>query len=451
MKESKFNFVFPYEADDSKTLLYNSITNALALIENDKLDQFNTFRQQGTPISDDSLLHDLTYGGYVVDDDTDELAMLRYHMLQSRFNSSRMNLTIAPTSDCNFRCIYCYEKESLRNSFMSKEVQQGILDYITNIAPSLTSLSVTWYGGEPLLALNVIEYLAEKIMSICDENHVTYTSSIITNGYLLTPAVASTLGRICVSHIQITLDGSREQHDKRRPLMGGQPTFDKIISNIEHAKENLPCPISIRINVDKENISEIDEVLNILTERGLDDCTTAYLGMVENSNSTYQEKSCFCVEEFSMADYEFRLHHGTEQQVLSYPDLVYSVCSAECLSGLVVDSDGLLYKCWDDIGIADRSIGKITEDGATHNQILLDYMLYDPTKDDECKECKYLPICMGGCPHRRQYLPEIRCTMQRYQMDKNITRVANHMVAQKSTSCPASCSINGESCDDVQS
>ena len=154
------------------------------------------------------------------------------------------------------------------------------------------------------------------------------------------------------------------------PLMGGQPTFDKIISNIERSKENLPCPISIRINVDKENISEIDEVLKILTERGLDDCTTAYLGMVENSNSTYQETSCFCVEEFSMADYEFRLHHSTEQ-ALAYPELVYSVCSAECLSGLVIDSDGGLYKCWNDIGIADRSIGKITEDGTAHNQVLL--------------------------------------------------------------------------------
>lgn len=33
--------------------------------------------------------------------------------------------------------------------------------------------------------------------------------------------------------------------------------------------------------------------------------------------------------------------------------------------------------------------------------VFLDYLLYDATTDSNCSECKYLPICMGGCPFKR--------------------------------------------------
>ena len=32
---------------------------------------------------------------------------------------------------------------------------------------------------------------------------------------------------------------------------------------------------------------------------------------------------------------------------------------------------------------------------------ILDYMLFDPTLDNGCSQCKLLPVCMGGCSRRR--------------------------------------------------
>ena len=46
--------------------------------------------------------------------------------------------------------------------------------------------SVSWYGGEPLMALPIIEKLSEAFFRLCEENGVKYTESIVTNGYLLT-------------------------------------------------------------------------------------------------------------------------------------------------------------------------------------------------------------------------------------------------------------------------
>ena len=53
----------------------------------------------------------------------------------------------------------------------------------------------------------------------------------------------------------------------------------------------------------------------------------------------------------------------------------------------------------------------------TQSQLVMNgYMLFDPTEDNKCSECKYLPICMGGCPHSRLENNQI-CEQYRYNID----------------------------------
>jgi uncharacterized protein len=430
MKKSFYNFEFPFQEGSSQTIFYNSRTNALALLEAENYTQYKAFCEDGTAITDEKFLKDLTYGGFLVDDEIDELALIRFSLLQSRFGNRHLGLTIAPTSDCNFRCIYCYEKDSLRKSTMTEEVQNSLIDYVKRVAPIISDISVSWYGGEPLLALDIIERLTGEIRAICEENKIEYRASIVTNGYLLTPKVAQKLGELHISNIQITLDGLPEQHDKRRPLKGGQPTFSKIISNLKESKDDLPCRVSIRVNVDKQNISQVDAIIKILEENGLNDAAFAYLGMVENSNGTYEDSECFHTQEFSEYDYEFKVRNNISR-MNCYPRLVHNVCSADSVSGIVVDSDGLIYKCWNDIGIKERAIGDLLDGSYRNQKVSLDYLLYDPTEDEECKMCKYLPICMGGCPHMRQFSPENRCNRLRYTMEKYISDIAQQMRATR--------------------
>lgn len=430
MKASFYNFEYPYGENSNKIIFYNSRTNALALIESEKYEQYKTFCSNGSAISDEKLVEELLYGGFLIADDVEELDLIRYGLLQSRFATNRLGLTIAPTSDCNFRCIYCYEKDSLRHSTMTEEVQKSVIDYIKRLAPIISHLNISWYGGEPLLALDIMERLTHEILEICEENKIEYSAAIVTNGYLLTAQVAQKLGELHVSSIQITLDGSREQHDKRRPLNGGLPTFDTIISNLKEAKDFLPCRVNIRVNVDKQNVSQVDEVLKILNENELNQVTSVYLGMVENSNGTYQDNKCFCTQEFSELDYDFKVRNEMSR-VWYYPQLVHNVCSADSVSGAVIDSDGLIYKCWNDIGIKERAIGNLLDGAFRNQQVSLSYLLYDPTQDEECKTCKYLPICMGGCPHRRQFSPELRCNKLKYTMEKYISDIAIQMKAER--------------------
>lgn len=57
---------------------------------------------------------------------------------------------------------------------------------------------------------------------------------MVTNGYLLTDDKARMLRELGIRHLQITLDGSKKTHDSRRFLLGGKPTYDTIINNLEN-------------------------------------------------------------------------------------------------------------------------------------------------------------------------------------------------------------------------
>ena len=70
--------------------------------------------------------------------------------------------------------------------------------------------------------------MSKKFIEICDKYGVRYQANIITNGYLLNKEIVKELEDIHVKHIQVTIDGPKDIHDKRRFLKGKQGTFDKI-------------------------------------------------------------------------------------------------------------------------------------------------------------------------------------------------------------------------------
>lgn len=214
MKASNYNFFI--EHDDDSYLAYNSRSNSLAIIEKENFRKYSDFVLTGKEIDDSNLVEKLKEGYFLIDDDVDELKILRFQMYKDRMSEHTLSLTIAPTSDCNFRCVYCYEKKSIRKKSMTLEVEDAIIDLIKSVKTTISSMNVAWYGGEPLLRFDVIERLSKRIIQICKENNIQYFSSIVTNGYLLTPEIAKKLAEYQIKNIQVTLDGPKETHDKRR-------------------------------------------------------------------------------------------------------------------------------------------------------------------------------------------------------------------------------------------
>jgi uncharacterized protein len=391
-------------------------------MEKEKYVDFINFSTNKTNL-DETFIKQLKKGKFLIDDDVDELELLRQGMLISRYNTDYLGITIAPTLDCNFRCIYCYEKDSIKQSYMDSETQNRIVELLKEKVKTIQQFSVTWYGGEPLMALNVIENLSKQFIEICKENDVVYNAGMITNGYLLTRSSVEKLNELNVSFYQVTIDGKPEDHNVRRPLVGGKPTFERIMQNLKDNIDIIP-PVSLRMNIDKNNLKSGSFITNYLSEHGLDEKVSPYLANTTNSNEAYDSPSCMSTEEFSDVDFEHDVAIGEKMNIRSkYPRLIHAYCGADSFASLVIDADGTLYKCWCDIGVDDRNIGNIKENGGIFNQAYLNYMSYDPTSDKMCGECKLLPICMGGCPFLRLEKVDV-CPIYKHKLENYLNTIS---------------------------
>lgn len=420
LKSSRYNFFFPY--DDRQYIAFNGFTCAMALLEKEKYLAYEQFLQNGTPLDLD-LQNDLIYGGFVLPKNMDELDLIRNRMLVSRYDSIMLALTIAPTLACNFRCPYCLEGNIQKVGKMPAEVQEQLLAYIENYAGNIRGLHITWYGGEPLLAMDVIESLSARMLQIAERHNLHYSSNMVTNGYLLTEENYQKLAQYKVSLFQITLDGPPETHDQRRILHSGQPTFATILHNIKMAV-NQGGRINIRVNVDYDNLANCEEVISLLKEEGLIDKVHIHFSLVKNSTGAACRTKCIDPQDFST--YNLLLWRklnelGIETYSL-YPRPHYNLCGADQINCFVIDPSGFKYKCWADIGRPEQAVGKLSagstiEDRFRYRATELAYLDTDPTRDPECSECKFLPFCLGGCPHDHMYTRENYCTDVKYQLE----------------------------------
>ncbi|MDU5925118.1 MAG: SPASM domain-containing protein, partial [Finegoldia magna] len=109
---------------------------------------------------------------------------------------------------------------------------------------------------------------------------------------------------------------------------------------------------------------------------------------------------------------------------------ITNFCGADAVNSLVINSNGDLYKCWSDIGFVDRKIGNINDNFSGNTSMYYDYMLYDPTEDEECKKCKLLPICMGGCPYQRVVNKKKGCNRFKENMDDFMKKIVKIRLKQ---------------------
>lgn len=218
MKESNYNFIYKY---NDEYLIYNSLKNSLAIISESEISKFRCNKLSLDEISQ------FKYGGFLIDDNFDELNYIKFNLLSSRYNNRSLGLTLAPTLDCNFDCVYCYEKEHSEKFYMNGDVEDRIVDFVRTKAKESDRLDVSWYGGEPLLAYKTIDRLTSEFLKIADEYNLQYSSYIITNGYLLSENMAKKLSEWKIQGMQITIDGDKKNHDSKRFLKNGGSNLRK--------------------------------------------------------------------------------------------------------------------------------------------------------------------------------------------------------------------------------
>lgn len=422
LKPSDYNYYMALP--DQTTLFFNFFTLNLLIYKGRDASKAISLLNgnchlNNVDLKKNEIHHQLIKNGFFIKKTISELEILRQWHNQARGNSQHLNLTIIPTLKCNFRCTYCYQEHFPIT--MDHNTQEALTRFIQKKIVNNGSLHITWFGGEPLLEVDIIELLSRKFKAICDENNTKYSAKIITNGYLFCSDVANRLKDCSITQAQITLDGPADIHDLRRPYIDGSKTYEKIINNLKEAAPIIP--VSLRINVDQTNREKIGGIVNQIKEMGLKDFVHPYLGQTYPYTNTCSDISSECLTDFdfSLLTLETTLEL-IEQGFHSFPlpRAVSAHCMAEKANSFVITPEGMILKCWNEASEPEAAVGHLTE---PQNKNMVDNNNRWFQRDIfslDCKDCKLLPICMGGCPYIFNKTGHLHCHSWKYNLDESL-------------------------------
>jgi uncharacterized protein len=430
MQASMFNVRVPLE-DRNEIFLMNTFTDAQLIVSRDVVDLLDRLEAGDAAIAAEDerdALEQLTANGFVVADREIERRDLRAFFRDVRESSDTLKITILTTLQCNFACDYCiqgdhgdYNKNAAKMSMeMAARVAAWSEGRLDAVMPK--RLILTFFGGEPLLNMPVLYYLAERLQASAAARGVEMLINIITNGLLLSREMVERLNPLGLNGIKITLDGDREAHNRSRPLRGGQGTFDRIVANVREVADLTR--IAVGGNFDVDSVDSYPALLDFLASqefaprlskvtfkpvireraalsRGLIPLTAVSAegkplnGACMTSAGTGVSRVCdtcnFVDEKMAF------LREETKKRGFSTADGVHmGPCEIHKEHAYTIGPDGSLFACPGFAGEALQSTGHI--DGRHddfRSQALKNFERLSAW--EMCHDCAFIPVCAGGC------------------------------------------------------
>lgn len=276
-----------------------------------------------------------------------------------------LHLVLLPTEACNFRCTYCYEE--FRYARMHPRVVQGVQRFLSRRAPALASLEISWFGGEPLLAADIVEAVSRHALELVAAHpRLRYRAGISTNGWLLTPQRFRRLLALGIDHYQISFDGPREWHDRKRVRAGGRGTFDRLWTHaLAMRAEPRPFQATVRLHVDPENHAALPDFIRQYADAfGGDQRFRLFIRRVACLGRPYDATRPVFDAASGDAVSRALARHAAALGVASVTiDQHPPVCYAARGNSYVVRADGRLNKCTVALEHPCNQVGRMTADG----------------------------------------------------------------------------------------
>ena len=361
--------------------------------------------------------------GIIVPYEVDEYDKLTYEATKINHSkkSNNLQLVIAPTMACNYKCVYCFEhnRDLLCAEYMSDETIEDTVKFIkrmVNKYKEVKRISIKWFGGEPLLHIDAIEKLANSIKyDFANEDGIELYQFIITNGRLLTREIAERLANIGIKRAQITIDGMPETYAKMKGCK--ESDFYTVVENIKNTQDLIN--ISVRVNVADYNKDEVKQLADYLDEQGIK--TGFYTAWVQQYTKEATDTTSVNADDYNKIYHDTTCYINDEKKNLysnvGYPNRSYG-CEACRENHWCITPDGSLYCCEHLLGSEMYKIGNV-KDGV--EPYTLSDIWMKPNIPKECKDCEMLPRCMINCITDRdiEHIP-VNCEFLKENFKENI-------------------------------
>lgn len=427
MKTSRYN---RYVFINQSFYVYNLVSKAIfkldnsetkTALENNDLDFFNT-----------DILSLYSNQGIIYNENIDEALQIVRLQRVIKYGNKNARLTILPTLNCNFHCWYCYEQHN------SQKMNTDQIDSITKFSQNLlqnnhlNSLTLDWFGGEPMLCFDTIVVpLSHKIKEKCERSKVPFYNMMTTNGYLFEKKHIKHLKEISLKQYQITLDGEKGIHNKTRYSTKQSDSFTKIINNVLLLISEInDIDMTVRINCTKENADTIVEIIDYFPPeyRHLIKISMQTVWQQIDELKTFSHKIDQATQEFEAAGFLIPAQNH-------FPPCP-NICYVENMLQYTIGPDLNVYKCTArDFTDSINHIGIISEDGRFHsNDNILLYYQNSAFENETCMKCEFLPVCHTTCIQKHIEGEKIKCNKEylKESVDSIVKRIIEERLKHQS-------------------
>ncbi|WP_060874104.1 radical SAM/SPASM domain-containing protein [Myroides odoratus] len=421
MKNKKFKlsrYKVTTALDQGFTLVYSTRTSQLLRI---KSTIFNLIENQKFETINSDVLLELFNSEILIPADEDEFEIVINSFTKATMASSDIfSYTIQPSGNCQLGCGYCGQNHEKLN--LTDDQSEKIFEYlkIQLNKHNYKEINITWYGGEPLLGINGIRYLSEKLIRYSKSKGIKYKASIITNGLALKRNIFEELVNLKIYHFQITLDGTELLHDNSRFMkINKGATYKYILKNVINAVktpiyDEFKCNILIRCNVSKQNYLDIHNLIEEIYKLKLHTRISMKFEPIHDwGNNHIDEKIGLTPEAFGEIEIEYLIklrQLGFRRNIPLLPTRRFNTCMITSSDSELIDAKGRVTYCWEvpftpefDFEDSPFIIGEVNNNAHKKNRKKLP--LGDWYQDIKykkyntwCKECNFLPVCGGSCP-----------------------------------------------------
>lgn len=376
-----------------KHIICSGLTGAIAIVDDKELSNLNSLN------FDEKTTRQMEELGFIIPKGFDEIEKAKSIFRNSISKTGVESVSLVLTYNCNLACSYCFE--DCKNEYMSIETADEILDSLFERAKknNAKKIKISFFGGEPLLNLKVIEHSVRRTHEFAEKNNMGEAYTITTNGTMFDEKLKKIFSKDTLGYCQITLDGDKEIHDVRRP------SKDKKLSSFDMTYENVPKfmeiaqDVCIRINIDESNVDQIKEFIeerlskfsgkNLLIDIGI---VTNFSGRGEGYDTGSYETIASKLPNIVRTIMKLGLNGSKEVRFVRFSP---RYCAATNAKPHWYDAKGRIYCCEREVG-SEKNIGTM-KDGIDPKKCEI-WKSRTIINTDKCLNCSKLFFCGGSCP-----------------------------------------------------
>ena len=318
---------------------------------------------------------------------------------------------LVPTRACNLNCVYCGFGAGPQSDLMTIPLAVAGVNWMAAYALSSgrRTLDVHFFGGEPLIAFEVVEVAVHRARCVASQNKLHPNLEVATNG-----AYSETRARFVGDHfntVVLSFDGFEEIHDRRRYFASGAGSFP-LVSRTAHICSESPADLCLRVCVAEDNVDRLPDIAGWFCDEFRPSAIDfeSLQPTLQSERAGLRPPDPYRFAASYMIARRIALEHGV--------DAVYAAASIDelritlCPVGndtLILHPDGRLSACylpepdWRCRGL-DLNLGALLPDGTTTlDPAALQRVRHLVGQKPRCPRCFCRWTCAGACHVNHSY------------------------------------------------